>query len=226
MFAGPLTAALVNRYGYRKVGMLGSVLACTSCLLTSATSSLYVSFVTYGVIGGLGFGMMYVPSIVVVGFYFEKLRPLATGISACGAGMGGIILPPVLSIILDNMGWQVTFRILALTSVTCASCMAMYKPLKPIKVIIDEGLEVLKDDMPDINSTITLFQLYRLPRNVSSETILSTSTNRKDSVRSVKTVRTEASHFSNVRYTDSKLPTVVEEHLQTNKCNRLFCCFR
>ena len=37
---------------------------------------------------GIGFGMMYLPSIVVVGFYFDKKRALATGIAVCGSGIG------------------------------------------------------------------------------------------------------------------------------------------
>ena len=32
--------------------------------------------------------MMYLPSIVIVGFYFDKKRSLATGISVCGSSIG------------------------------------------------------------------------------------------------------------------------------------------
>ena len=47
-----------------------------------------VSFIViYGVIGGLGFGMVFLPAIVCVGIYFESKRALATGIAVCGAGL-------------------------------------------------------------------------------------------------------------------------------------------
>jgi len=39
---------------------------------------------------GIGFGLIYVPSIVSVGFYFEKKRSLAMGIAVCGSGLGKI----------------------------------------------------------------------------------------------------------------------------------------
>ena len=37
---------------------------------------------------GVGFGLIYVPAIVAVGFYFEKKRSLAMGIAVCGSGLG------------------------------------------------------------------------------------------------------------------------------------------
>lgn len=34
----------------------------------------------------IGFGMIYLPSVVCVGYYFERRRAFATGISVCGSG--------------------------------------------------------------------------------------------------------------------------------------------
>lgn len=42
--------------------------------------------VTYGIIGGFGFGLIYLPAVVAVGYYFETKRSLATGIAVCGSG--------------------------------------------------------------------------------------------------------------------------------------------
>ena len=36
--------------------------------------------------GGFGLGLAYLPSVVCVGYYFEKRRALATGIAVCGSG--------------------------------------------------------------------------------------------------------------------------------------------
>ncbi len=37
-------------------------------------------------IAGMGFGLMYLPSIVIVGYYFDKKRAFATGVATCGSG--------------------------------------------------------------------------------------------------------------------------------------------
>ena len=34
----------------------------------------------------MGFGLMYLPSIVIVGYYFDKKRAFATGLATCGSG--------------------------------------------------------------------------------------------------------------------------------------------
>lgn len=35
--------------------------------------------ISYGVLGGLGLGLMYVPAVTAVGYWFEKKRSLVTG---------------------------------------------------------------------------------------------------------------------------------------------------
>lgn len=51
--------------------------------------------VTYGIIGGFGFGLIYLPAVVAVGYYFETKRSLATGIAVCGSGTVYLLLPNI-----------------------------------------------------------------------------------------------------------------------------------
>lgn len=44
---------------------------------------------------GFGFGLIYLPSVISVSYYFEKKRALATGIAVCGAGAGCFMFAPV-----------------------------------------------------------------------------------------------------------------------------------
>ena len=37
---------------------------------------------------------MYLPSIVIVGYYFDKKRAFATGIAVCGSGIGTFLFAP------------------------------------------------------------------------------------------------------------------------------------
>lgn len=55
---------------------------------------------------GFGFGMMFLPSVVGVGYYFEKKRAIATGIAVCGTGIGTFCLAPVGKILLQNFDWR------------------------------------------------------------------------------------------------------------------------
>jgi len=57
---------------------------------------------------GIGFGLMYLPSVVMVGFYFDKKRALATGIAVCGSGIGTFALAPVVNFLVSEYGWKVS----------------------------------------------------------------------------------------------------------------------
>ena len=53
----------------------------------------------------MGFGLMYLPSIVMVGFYFDQKRALATGIGSCGSGIGAFIFAPMTNSLIENYSW-------------------------------------------------------------------------------------------------------------------------
>ena len=44
---------------------------------------------------GISFGLMYLPSIVIVGYYFDKNRAFATGLAVCGSGIGMFVFGPL-----------------------------------------------------------------------------------------------------------------------------------
>ena len=46
---------------------------------------------TFLCVSGIGFGLIYLPAVVCVGYYFESKRALATGIAVCGSGVGTFV---------------------------------------------------------------------------------------------------------------------------------------
>ena len=71
---GPLAALLSNRFGYRVVMIGGSLLASAGFLLSSLVTSVDALFVTIGLMGGLGFGLIYLGSSVAVSLYMNEKR--------------------------------------------------------------------------------------------------------------------------------------------------------
>jgi len=57
-------------------------------------------------VAGFGFGMMYLPAVVGVGYYFEKKRGIATGIAVCGTGIGVFCMAPFGKFLLHNVDWK------------------------------------------------------------------------------------------------------------------------
>ena len=65
-----------------------------------------------GVVCGIAFGLVFTPSIVGVGLYFDKRRALATGIAVCGTGIGTFVMAPFTAWLLDMYSLRGTFLIL------------------------------------------------------------------------------------------------------------------
>lgn len=55
---------------------------------------------------GLGFGLLYLPSVVGVGFYFEKKRALATGVAVCGTGVGTFCMTLIMKELIEYVDWK------------------------------------------------------------------------------------------------------------------------
>ncbi|XP_059049944.1 monocarboxylate transporter 3 isoform X3 [Achroia grisella] len=128
--AGPVVSALCNKFGCRAVCIAGSLIATVAFVLSTYSKSVTMMMLTYGLLGGIGFGMIYLPSVVAVGYYFETRRSLATGIAVCGSGVGTFSFAPLASILLNEFGsWQNANLLLAGLILNCAVFGALMRPL-------------------------------------------------------------------------------------------------
>uniref|UniRef100_A0A453YHT2 Major facilitator superfamily (MFS) profile domain-containing protein n=1 Tax=Anopheles arabiensis TaxID=7173 RepID=A0A453YHT2_ANOAR len=127
--AGPVVSALANKYGCRAVCIAGSIISCAAFALSTLSTSVTMLMLTYGVMGGIGFGLIYLPAVVAVGYYFETKRSLATGIAVCGSGFGTFAFAPLANMLLENFDWKNSNLILAGLILNCAVFGAMMRPL-------------------------------------------------------------------------------------------------
>jgi MFS family permease len=148
MLSGPIVGGLVNKFGCRPVCMLGAVLSWIAFSVSTLSVNVGMLMVTYGIIGGFGFGLIYLPAIVSVGFYFESKRALATGISVCGSGVGTFVFAPLASFLLDAFGWKTSNLIFAAVCLLCVIFGAMMRPLE--EIVEEEEYEgQLTMELPD-----------------------------------------------------------------------------
>ncbi|XP_055837911.1 uncharacterized protein LOC129906263 [Episyrphus balteatus] len=138
LMAGPFVSALANRYGFRPVTVVGAIFAAASFGLSYYATSVEFLFISYGFLGGIGFCMVYIPSVITIGYYFEKWRALATGIAMCGSGVGTFIFAPLTSHLAKEYGWRNTMGIQALIILSCALYGAAFRPIQPIQLAIAE----------------------------------------------------------------------------------------
>ncbi|CAJ0933487.1 unnamed protein product, partial [Mesorhabditis belari] len=131
LLVGPFVGGMCNKFGSKKTVMIGSVIAGCAFIASTFSPNLTVFIIIYGILGGIGFGMIYLPAIVVVGYYFESKRAVATGIAVAGSGVGTIVMPFVARYCVQNFGWQKADWVLAVLIFTCIAFACLYKELTP-----------------------------------------------------------------------------------------------
>lgn len=73
---------------------------------------------------------MYLPAIVMVGYYFDKRRALATGIAVCGSGIGSFVFAPLSEALLSRYSWKGAMWILSGLSLNGIVFAALFRPLE------------------------------------------------------------------------------------------------
>lgn len=147
LMAGPFVSALANRFGFRVVTIAGAIFSSVFFGISYFATSVEFLFITYGILGGIGFCMVYIPAVVIIGFYFEKWRALATGVALCGSGVGTFIFAPLTNALLKNFGWRETLAIQGGIIMLCAIFGIAFRPIQPVTLqIADDFDDTTKND--------------------------------------------------------------------------------
>ncbi|CAP27689.2 Protein CBG07361 [Caenorhabditis briggsae] len=156
-FVGPVASALCNVFGCRQVALAGSVIAAVGFLLSIPAPNIYMLYLTFGLIAGAGFGMMYLPAIVIISQYFAKKRSLATGIAVCGSGIGTTVFAMLNDVVWEfvKKDWQQFLVYTATVTISGFAAALLLRPLKASQDQIEKVAEIVenyeqhKDKVPE-----------------------------------------------------------------------------
>jgi MFS transporter, OFA family, oxalate/formate antiporter len=107
-FFSPFQAYLVDRFGPRLLISVGAIMSGGSWLLAAHADSLMMLYITYGVIGGFGTGIIYVGIIGLMVRWFPDRRGLATGLAAAGYGFGAFFTSFPIDSMIKSSGYEHT----------------------------------------------------------------------------------------------------------------------
>ncbi|CAE1230985.1 Monocarboxylate transporter 14,Monocarboxylate transporter 12 [Acanthosepion pharaonis] len=152
LFVGPIVSCIADKYGCRKVTIFGAIFCSIAIFCSAFSTSIVWLIVTFGVLGGIGLGFMYLPAIVMVGYYFDKRRALATGVAVCGSGIGTFLFAPVSNYLLQLFGWRGAMWITSSLVLHGVIFGAFYRPLRPAQTpqVMSDGITV--DEITEMRS--------------------------------------------------------------------------
>jgi oxalate/formate antiporter len=104
----PFQAYLVDRFGPRLLISVGALMSGGSWILAAWASNLWALYLTYGVIGGFGTGIIYVGIIGLMVRWFPDRRGLATGLAAAGYGFGAFFTSFPIDSMIKSSGYAYT----------------------------------------------------------------------------------------------------------------------
>jgi OFA family oxalate/formate antiporter-like MFS transporter len=109
---GIVSGPLADRWGARRLAILGMALVGMGLALASAARNILEVYAAYGLGVGLGVGCAYVPAVAAVQRWFVKHRGFASGLAVSGIGVGTLVMPPLASHLIEALGWRETYLIL------------------------------------------------------------------------------------------------------------------
>jgi oxalate/formate antiporter len=104
----PFQAYLVDRFGPRLLISLGALLSGGSWVLSASVDNIWALYLTYGVIGGFGTGIIYVGIIGLMVRWFPDRRGLAAGLAAAGYGFGAFFTSFPIDSMIKSSGYAHT----------------------------------------------------------------------------------------------------------------------
>jgi oxalate/formate antiporter len=110
-FLAPLQGYWVDRFGPRLLISLGTVLSGLSWVLAARANSMVGLYLSYGLLGGVGTGIVYIGVISQMVKWFPDRRGLAVGIAAAGYGMGAIASTFPISAGIASAGYRPTLAL-------------------------------------------------------------------------------------------------------------------
>ena len=90
-FLSPAQGLLVDRFGPRLLLSIGALLTGLSWILAAKATTVMALYLTYGLLGGIGTGIIYIGVVGHMVQWFPDKRGLATGLVAAGYGVGAIL---------------------------------------------------------------------------------------------------------------------------------------
>ncbi len=147
---GPVEGWLIDKFGARKVMLLGVPLMGVGFILLSNVSSIFMFTIVFVFCLSLGSALSsFAPTSAAVANWFDRRRSTMFGIMSAGVGMGGLIVP-VVTILIETLGWRTSLVVLGVGIIAIGLPLASvvrHRP-EPYGYYPDNEEPVTKTDNP------------------------------------------------------------------------------
>lgn len=128
----PFAAALMDRFGVRRVLAVALTLIAAGSALSLAMTASWQLVVCWGVLVGAGTGAISMGFVATVSTrWFEQRRGLVTGILTAASATGQLIFLPVVAAITTQYGWRWAALVVAAAALAVVPLVAVFMRDRP-----------------------------------------------------------------------------------------------
>jgi OFA family oxalate/formate antiporter-like MFS transporter len=138
-----------RKYGPRITATIGGIFVALGWMGASFSRTPLWLYLFYGVFGGIGTGLAYIPSVSCGIKWFPEKKGLITGVIVFGFGFGAAFLSPVIAYFIKLSGWRTTMLFGGAVFGLVIMCFSQF-----LKAPVC-GFEGVKEGAPDKETEIT-----------------------------------------------------------------------
>jgi MFS family permease len=113
LFAGPVVGLLSDKYGSRRMILIGVVALSLVLVGFSFVQTLVHLYIASVLMVVLGAGTGPITYTRIIATWFDKRRGMALGLALIGIGLGGAVMPVLSQTLISEYGWREAYLYLA-----------------------------------------------------------------------------------------------------------------
>ncbi|XP_053388485.1 monocarboxylate transporter 7-like, partial [Mercenaria mercenaria] len=140
-FVGIPLSLVANKIGERWPTVCGSLLLALGMLTSMFAKKTSIMYVTYGLLAGSGAGMIdFCANTHLVANFNDKWRPVAATVTNAGVPLSALILPPILTIVIEQFDLKKALLFLACLSLLGVPAGLCFYPQKLTDISQSESI--------------------------------------------------------------------------------------
>nr|XP_008114608.1 PREDICTED: monocarboxylate transporter 9 [Anolis carolinensis] len=130
LLASPICSSCVSAFGARSVTIFSGFMVAGGLMISSFAPNIYFLLCSYGIIVGLGCGLLYTATVTITCQYFDKRRGLALGLISTGSSLGLFIYAALQKELIELYGLDGCLLLVGALSLNILACGSLMRPLQ------------------------------------------------------------------------------------------------
>lgn len=114
IFLGPIVSYFLTKFNFKRIWSAAALLFGAGVFGYSLAQNQYHFYALSVVVGAAFITTTAIPMMMLINNWFQEKRGLATSIAVSGISLGGAILSPLITKVINNFGWRASYRLYAI----------------------------------------------------------------------------------------------------------------